>query len=54
MAANLVFTQDLAELMRDPFGHPSSVHKNQRAAVRVDQLDNPLVDLAPLLRRAHG
>ena len=45
-----IFAETLLELMRDAFGEPTSVHKDQRGAVRLDQLRESVVDLAPGFR----
>ena len=49
MAGHGVGPQQLGQLMGHPLGQPARVDEDQRAAMRCDQLVQPLVDLGPLL-----
>jgi hypothetical protein len=44
----------LGELPRDPLGHAARVHEDQRRPMRLDQLDQAVVDLFPDLARHDG
>ena len=39
--------------MRHALGEPARVHEDERGAVRLDELDEPVVDLLPHLVRHH-
>ena len=54
MAADVFLAEDAAEPVRNPLSQPPRVDEDQSAAVRVDQLDNQITDLGPLLVRADG
>ena len=52
MAGDRLLSQQLTQLMSQPLRQPPRVDKNQRRAVRVHQLDDPLINLGPLLVHA--
>ena len=54
MAGDGLFAELLGQAKRDPLGQPPRVDEHQRAAVRLDQLRQPLIDFAPMLVRADG
>ena len=53
MRGDRVLAEALAEMMRDPLGHLARVHEHERGAVLLDQLDEPIVVIAPDLVRHH-
>ena len=53
VAGHLVFAQQLRELGGDALRHLSRVHEDEGGAMRPHQLGDALVDLGPLLVRAH-
>ena len=54
MAVDVTFPQLLGQLVRQPLGKSAGVHKNQRRAMLMNQLDYSVVDLVPLLVRANN
>src|SRR3954451_14396088 len=54
MRRNLLFAEALGKRPRSSFGHSAGVDKNQGGAMRLDQLHQPIIDLAPDFRRHHG
>jgi len=52
MRADKLFPQTFCQEMRHPLRHPSRADENQRAAVRLNQLDQLLDDFGPLLVHA--
>ena len=47
VAADGLIAEDLRQLKRHPFGHAAGVDEDHRAAVRVDEFDDPGIDLRP-------
>ena len=54
MAADSVFAQNLAELMRQSFRQPPCVHKDQRCPMRINEFHDARVDFRPLFVHADG
>ena len=54
MAGHRVLAQEARELGRDPLRHLARVDEHDGGAMGADELRHPLVDLLPLLVRAHG
>ena len=54
MARDRVFPQDARQLCGDPLRHLARVDEDESRPVLPDELRDPLVDLGPLLVRAHG
>ena len=52
MAADRLFAEEFAELMRQTFREPPCIHEDQRRAMGIDQFDNALIDFLPLLMHA--
>ena len=54
MRLDVLLSQSFGELMSDALGQFAGVDKNQRAAMLVDELHQPLVDLRPMLVGTNG
>jgi hypothetical protein len=54
MCFDLTLAQFLGQLVREPFCQPPRVDEDQRGAMFVNQLDEPLVNFGPLLVHADG
>ena len=51
---HLVLAEPRRQLMRDALGKLARVDEDERAAMALDELHELLVDLGPMLVRAHG
>jgi hypothetical protein len=53
MRSNRGLAEPVGEMARHPFGEPPSIDEDERRAVLLDELREPVVDLAPDLLRHH-
>ena len=54
MSSYASFTETLGQLMRDPLGQPTRVHKDESGLVLLDVSGNLIKDVAHLFRRRDG
>ena len=53
MRRHRVRTEQFAQMVRHPFGHPTRVDENQSGPVRLDQLREAMIDFLPDFIRHH-
>ncbi len=54
MGGDVFFAEAFAQLMSDALRHAARVHEHESRAMRIDELDNALVNLSPHLVRRYG
>ena len=54
VGSDAIIAKALGQLMRHPLGKAPGVHRDQRRAMRLDQMHEAIVDFFPDLMRHHG